>query len=347
MLRSRLFPLWIVALMLGGGLVACEQPSTSDVSQTEEGVLRLGSVAAVDTVARAVAPSGRPLVIDGFRGSVALTGTAASTADLQFVKRGRGEDAETARGVLQDVIITESGTQSAYTYALETDGEAYATVDVTGTVPRATVLRVEKSKGPVSLTGIDGPLTVKHEHGPVTIREAADSVTVEIRTGDVTAHFAALPTDAAVSLRTENGDVTLRVPPDASAEITAETDAGDIRSQGLSMTEQHFTPREAGGQYSAQLEPGEASVDLRTKNGTILIAAADTMTAEPGMTAPDDTVQAPVEPPAPPVPTSDTTVAPETSTDTAVSPAAPTDSIPTTPASSDSVVTDSATSDGG
>jgi hypothetical protein len=317
MLRFRLFPLWMVALMLGGGLVACEQPSTSDVSQTEEGVLRLGSVAAVDTVTRAVAPSGRPLVIDGFRGSVALTGTGASTAELQFVKRGRGKDAETARGVLQDVTLTESGTQDAYTYALETDGGAYATVDVTGTVPRATVLRVEKSKGPVSLTGIDGPLTVKHEHGPVTIREAADSVTVEVRTGDVTAHFAALPTDAAVSLRTQNGDVTLRLPPDASAEITAETDAGDIRSQGLSLTDQHFTPRDAGGQYSAQLEPREATVDLRTKNGTILIAAADTMSAEPAMTVPDDTVQAPVEPPAPPVPTSDTTVAPEAPMDTA------------------------------
>ena len=316
MLRVRLFPLWIVALMLGGGLVACEQPSTSDVSQTEEGVLRLGSVAAVDTVTRAVAPSGRPLVIDGFRGSVALTGTGASTAELKFVKRGRGKDAETARGVLQDVTLTESGTQDAYTYALETDGGAYATVDVTGTVPRATVLRVEKSKGPVSLTGIDGPLTVKHEHGPVTIREAADSVTVEVRTGDVTAHFAALPTDAAVSLRTQNGDVTLRLPPDASAEITAETDAGDIRSQGLSLTEQHFTPRDAGGQYSAQLEPGEASVDLRTKNGNVLIAAADSLPADTAMTPQDDSAPGMPDRPAPPVPTSDTTVAPEGSPDT-------------------------------
>lgn len=302
--------------MLVGFLGACEQPSTSDVSQTEEGVLRLGSVAAVDTVARAVAPSGRPLVIDGFRGSVALTGTAQPTADLQFVKRGRGKDAETARGVLQDVTITESGTQDAYTYTLETDGGAYATVDVTGTVPRATVLRVEKSSGPVRLAGIDGPLTVKHEHGPVTIREAADSVTVEIRTGDVTAHFAALPSDAAVSLRTENGDVTLRVPPDASAQINAETDAGEIRSQGLSLTDQHFTPRDAGGQYSAQLEPGEASVDLRTKNGNVLIAAADSLPADTAMTPQDDSAPAMPDRPAPPVPTSDTTVAPERSSDT-------------------------------
>ena len=327
MLRFRLFPLWMVALMLGGGLVACEQPSTSDVSQTEEGVLRLGSVAAVDTVTRAVAPSGRPLVIDGFRGSVALTGTGASTAELKFVKRGRGKDAETARGVLQDVTLTESGTQDAYTYALETDGGAYATVDVTGTVPRATVLRVEKSKGPVSLTGIDGPLTVKHEHGPVTIREAADSVTVEVRTGDVTAHFAALPTDAAVSLRTQNGDVTLRLPPDASAQIEAETDAGAIRSQGLSLTDQHFTPRNAGGQYSAQLEPGEATVDLRTKNGNILMTAGDSLPADTAGAAPEDTLGSSSGMVAPPIPTADTTVAAEATSDTASVAPATTDTV--------------------
>lgn len=322
MAPSRVVRLWIAAVVILALVGACEQPSTSDVSQTEEGVLRLGSVEAVDTVARAVSPSGRPLVLDGFRGSVDLRGAEEQTADLQFVRRGRGKDAETARGVLEDVTITESGTQTAYTYTLEAEGGANATVDVSGTVPVGTELEVEKSTGAVSLTGIDGPLTVKHEHGPVSIRKAADSVTVEIRTGDVTAHFTTLPADAAVSLRTQNGDVTLRVPSDASAQIEAETDVGVIRSQGLSMTEQHFTPRNAGGQYSAQLEPGEATVDLRTKNGTILIAAADSVPSDTTMTPPGDTMQGPAGAPVPSVPTTDTTVAPEASTDTAsVSPA--------------------------
>ncbi|PSQ95361.1 MAG: hypothetical protein BRD55_10900 [Bacteroidetes bacterium SW_9_63_38] len=312
--------LWIAALVLTGLLGACEQPSTSDVSQTEAGTFQLGSVAAVDTVARAVAPSGRPLVLDGFRGSVDLQGTAQSTADLQFVKRGRAKDTETARGVLADVAVTESGTQEAYTYTLETNGGGTATVDLTGTVPTATVLRVKKSSGPVSIAGVDGPMTVTHEHGPVIIQGATDSVEVEIRNGDVTVHLAALPTDAAVSLRTANGDVTLRVPPDASAKLTAETEAGDVRSQGLSLTEQYFSPRGAGGQYSAQLEPGEATVDLQTKNGTILIAAADAM---PTDTAATDTATAPSAGPlqktpeasAPPVPAADTTVRPTAESD--------------------------------
>ena len=321
MVRSRRVCLLGVVSVVVGLLAACEQPQTSDVSRTDDGVLRLGSVAAVDTVTRAVAPSGRPLVIKGFQGSVALRGTTATTARLRFVRRGRGTDAAAAREALSAVTITESGTPAAYTYTLDTDGEAVATVDVTGTVPQGTALTVEQSSGPVRIAGVDGPLTVKHEHGPVGLQDAADSVTVEVRNGDVAAHFATLPPDAEGSLRTANGDVTLRVPPDASAQISAQTEAGDIRSQGLPLTEQHFSPRNAGGQYSAQLEPGEATVDLQTKNGTILIAAADSMPAD---TAATDTTTAPSAAPlqespdtsAPPVPAADTTVRPTASPET-------------------------------
>lgn len=320
-------------LVLAVGLwAACEQPQTSDVSRTDEGVLRLGSVAAVDTVTRAVAPSGRPLVIKGFQGSVALRGTTATTARLRFVRRGRGADAAAAREALSAITITESGTPAAYTYTLDTDGDAVATVDVTGTVPRRTALTVEQSSGPVRIAGVDGPLTVKHEHGPVTLREATDSVTVEIRNGAVAAHFAALPPDAAVSLRTANGDVSVQLPPSASAQVDAQTDAGDIRSQGLPLTDQHFTPRNAGGQYSAQLEPGEATVDLRTNNGTILIAAADTTGPVPGRV---DTTSS-VSPPSVPVPTVDTTVVPEASSADTMAPASPApDTVPGDTASAD------------
>jgi FlaG/FlaF family flagellin (archaellin) len=320
---SRLSLLLAIAVLLTAALGACRQPSTTDVDQTEEGVLRLGSVEAVDTVARAVAPSGRPLVIEGFRGPVALEGGPGSTADLQFVRRGRGADAETARGVLEDITITESGSDESYTYTLETDGGAYAAVDVRGTVPRDADLTVDRSTGPVTLDGIAGPLTVTHEHGPVTIRGAAASVEVEIKNGDVAVQMAALPADATVALRTVNGDVTVRLPPDASAQLSAETSAGLIRTQGLALAEQNFTPRDAGGEYTAQLGPGEAPVELQTKNGSIRIAAladSDTTQAAPidtvgTPTAAPDTAPAPAPDRA--VPPADTTVAAPAAPDTA------------------------------
>lgn len=306
-----------VVLLLVVGLGACEQPSTTDVDRTEEGVLRLGSVEAVDTLTRAVSPSGRPLTIEGVRGTVELQGTDDPTAQLRFVRHGRGKDAETARGVLADLDITESGSETGYTYTLEKNGGAYAAVDVTGAIPRTTALTIDRTTGPVSITGIEGLLTVTHEHGAVSIREAADSVTVEVKNGDVDVQFAALPSAAEVTLRTVNGDVNLSLPPDASAQLSAETSVGAVQTQGLDLTEQHFTPRDAGGQYSAQLGDGAASVELQTKNGSILIAAVDTGRAEP---APGDPVAAPERTGAVPdltVPPSDTTVTPTAPSDTA------------------------------
>lgn len=310
MLVSRRSLVVVFVLVAGGLLGACQQPGTTDVDQTEEGVVRLGSVEAVDTLARGVAPNERPLVFDGFRGRVDLRGTDRETAELRFIKRGRGEDAETARGVLQDVSVQESGMQDTYTYTLDATGGAYAAVDVSGTVPRRTELRLERLTGPVRVTGVRAPITVRHEHGPVTLRGTADSLDVEIQNGDVEVHAAEVPPDAVVRLRTTNGDVTLRLPPATSAQISAQTSAGVVRTQGLPLADQRFNPRNAGGRYDAQLGPGGgASVDLHTEAGSILIAAPAPAT--------DTSASSPLSPDTLQVPRSDTTVSPHPVPDTA------------------------------
>ncbi|MFB6248570.1 MAG: DUF4097 family beta strand repeat-containing protein [Salinibacter sp.] len=299
----------LLALLAAPVLGACQQPGTTDVDQTDDGVLRLGSVEAVDTVARAVAPNDRPLVIDGFRGRVDLEGAPQETAELRFVRRGRGADAAAARGVLEDVTITESGSEQNYTYTLESTAAAYAAVDVIGTVPREATLRIERSSGPVVISGVRGALTVRHEHGPVTLRDTGGPVDVEIRNGDVEVQAASLPADGAVRLRTSNGDVTLRLPPDASAQISAETSAGALRTRGLALTDERFDPQGAGGRYEARLGAGATPVELRTENGSVLVAAAeptalDTSTAEGEEAGPLD------------APRSDTTVDPQAPADT-------------------------------
>jgi len=310
-------PLIIACVFVLPGLLgACQQPSTTDVDQTEEGVVRLGSVEAVDTLARGVTPNDRPLVLDGFRGRMDLTGADQEGAELRFVKRGRGEDAATARGVLADVSVQESGSQDTYTYSLEAAAGAYAAVDVSGTVPRGTELRLEGSTGPVTVTGVRAPITVAHDHGSVSLRGTADSLDVKIENGDLSVHAAEVPPDAEVRLRTTNGDVTLRLPPASSAQISAQTSVGVIRTQGLPLTDQRFNPQNAGGRYDAQLGAGGASVELRTENGSVLIAARDT-------TATESTVR-----PSPPVdslrvPPSDTTVTPQPASDTMNAPPTP------------------------
>ncbi len=286
-----------VLLLLVGG---CQSAEQTDVDRAPDGAVQLGAVEATDTLSRTVAPSGRPLVLDGFRGAVSIRGGDDATADLTFVRRGRGDTPETARAARDDISISESGSQDTYTYTLESGRQsmAYAAVDVTGTVPRATTLRVEQVSGPVTIDGATGPLTVRQDHGPVTIRGGAASVDVSVQNGDLAAHFQTVPPDATVTLETANGDVTLHLPPDASARLDAQTNAGAIRTDGLSPTNERFNPLDAGGRYRAEMGTGEASIEVRTNNGTIRFQAADTTQGgRPG--PPPDTLA---------VPASDTTV---------------------------------------
>ena len=290
---------------LGGG---CQRAQESEVARTDDGVLRLGTVEVVDTVARAVAPSDRPLVVEGLRGSVRLTGAEQTTADLSFVRRGRGDTREAGQSVVEGISITESGTESEYAYTLAADQEDYAAVDVRGRVPRRTALRVDRLSGPVHVAGVEGSLTVTHAHGDVTVQGAAGPAEVTIKNGDVEIGFRALPTEGTHLIETANGDLRLRLPPDETVQIDAQTDAGTIRTRGLTFTNEQFAPINAGARYDAQMGEGGPTVELRTQNGSIVVEAADTARA-------DTTTSAPQEPAT--VPSTDTVVAPQPDADTA------------------------------
>ncbi len=290
---------------LGGG---CQRAQESEVARTDDGVLRLGTVEVVDTVARAVAPSDRPLVVEGLRGSVRLTGAEQTTADLSFVRRGRGDTREAGQSVVEGISITESGTESEYAYTLAADREDYAAVDVRGRVPRRTALRVDRLSGPVHVAGVEGSLTVTHAHGDVTVQGAAGPAEVRIKNGDVAVGFQSLPPGGTHRIETANGDLRLRLPPDETVQIDAQTDAGTIRTRGLTFTNEQFAPINAGARYDAQMGEGGPTVELRTQNGSIVVEAADTARA-------DTTTSAPQEPAT--VPSTDTVVAPQPDADTA------------------------------
>lgn len=305
------FP-WLIAaliVLLSGLLGACRRSGTSDVARTDEGVLQPGTVEAVDTLARAVAPSNRPLVLEGMRGSVHLTGADRTTADLSFVRRGRGTDAGAARSVLGDISITEEGTEREYVYTLTAGRrEGYAAVDVRGQVPRPAALRIDRISGPVHLAGVEGRLTVEHEHGSVNVRGAAAPVAVDIENGDVHVGFRAVPEEGPIRLRTANGDVRVGLPPEGSAQIDAQTRVGTIRTHGVSLDAERYEPLEAGARYDAQMGENGPTIELRTENGSITVQAADT--------AQVDTAEASSAPETPPVAPPDTTVSPPAVPDT-------------------------------
>lgn len=304
---SRLLIVSLLALSLGGLLSACQDSEETGVARTEEGVLRPGSVVVTDTATRAVAPSERPLVLEGLRGSVHLTGTDQSTADPSFVLRGRGDTREAGQSVLEGISITESGTDAEYTYALSAEQEDRAAVDIRGQVPRQATLRIDRLSGPVRIDSVEGALTIDNQHGNVHVQGAAAPVEVTITNGNVQVDFQSVPAEEPILLETSNGDIRLGLATGASAQIDAQTDVGTIRTQGLSFTNEQFALVNAGARYEAQLGEGGPTIELRTQNGSITIRAvsrARTDTTEAGQR------------PAPTVPSSDTTLPSRTVPDT-------------------------------
>ncbi len=276
----------------------CQRPDEAGVGQEPDGTLQIGTMEATATVQRGVTPGDRQLVIDAFRGGVSLGASSDPTASLTFTKRGRGDDAASAGEVLESITITESGTAEAYTYEVAAEAQNRATVDVAGTIPPQTPLRVEKEVGPVQLDSLVGPITVRQDYGDVRIRGAASETEVTLEVGDITAHFQRIPATASVTLQAQNGDIILALPPEASARVTAETQAGVIRSQGLSFGAQSLVPMNAGFRYTAQLGDGESSINLTTDNGTITLQAAPTgpSTRAADTTASPDTLAPPTTP---------------------------------------------------
>jgi hypothetical protein len=290
----------LVAVLLALGSAGCEYFGEPEaVGRTDEGALALGRVEATTTVTRVVAPSGRTLVLDGFRGSVRLEATDEPTARLVFTKRGRGSDAEAARAVADGIMVAEEGTDDAYTFTLEADEADRSAVDVRGLVPAGVAVRIDWKSGPVLLSGLEGPITVESQSGDVRVGGAAQGVQVSLRNGDVLAGFARLPADATVRLKTLNGDVTLVVPSAARAAIHAETQAGPIRvpedgAGGFSFAKQDLAVSGAGATFEATLGDGGASVDLVTENGAVTLRPG-TMRRLPDV-APDAS-RAPLPPP--------------------------------------------------
>jgi hypothetical protein len=322
-----------VALLMAGpvlvGVGGCTSAGDeAEMGRTSTGRLVVGRVAADEPVTRAVAPGERTLVLRGYAGNVRLEGTPDDgTAQLTFTKRGRGDDQSEAQNALGGIDIGESGNAQQYVYDITARREARTSVDVGGTVPARTALRVQVGSGTVALTGITGRLEIDHVNGDVYAAGAGADVIATTRNGSITVGMAQLPDTATVRLRTSNGDITLALPPDAGTQVEAETDAGAVRTR-LAFEPARLRATGAGTRFTGQIGEGGAQVELRTENGDIAIRRGpietlglpDSVAVETDdrIGAPDTTAP---EGGAPPV-TSDTTGGTAATPDTTATPSA-------------------------
>lgn len=269
---------------------ACGE-SRNDVGEAEEGRLVLGNIEEREVAERGVATGGRSLVFQGFHGNIRLDATAGRFADLQFEKIARGDDREAARRLLQDVTVSEQGSDEEFRYVIDSPNKRRTAVDVRGFVPEPTRIHITWESGTISLSGHDGPLHVTNGSGRVEAAGVAGDAEIRLQNGGILLGVADLPSGANIVLETANGDVDVTLPPGSSTQIAAQTAAGDIQTTGLQFTDRSIEPIGAGAEFNGQLGRGSARLRVRTENGTIHLRSGR-MTRLPGadtLAAPQDT----------------------------------------------------------
>jgi hypothetical protein len=109
------------------------------------------------------------------------------------------------------------------------DGWGGGSSDFRVTVPRNTSVVVQSGwGGDIVCTNIAGDIDIKSSNGEIRLDDVAGGVAVETMNGEIRANVRELHADKPLSFTSTNGEVVVRVPPDAKANVRLRTQNGAV-----------------------------------------------------------------------------------------------------------------------
>jgi len=97
------------------------------------------------------------------------------------------------------------------------------------TVPKDTILEVQNGwGGSVEVSNLEGDLSLKGMNCEVSLNDVTGATSIETMNGTIHANYRGIPANKPVSISTMNGEVILRVPEDAKANVRFRTHNGSI-----------------------------------------------------------------------------------------------------------------------
>ena len=214
MKNSRLFPSFVVAAALALVLVA--------VARAEP---------AVSTIKFSDPAKPGTVKILAARGDIRITG--ADTPEITV----RSEAKAVTKAPRQDGlrVLTPSSsfalTEKDNVVTLDgiSGGWSGSSADYTLTVPRGTSVNVQNSwGGDITCSGTTGDVEIKSMNGEIRLDDIAGGVLVETLNGEIRATIRALQENKPLSFTSMNGEVVLRLPAAAKANVRLRTQNGSV-----------------------------------------------------------------------------------------------------------------------
>lgn len=127
------------------------------------------------------------------------------------------------------------------------------------------VISVRGDIGEIKITDARGEITVRNDIGEIVVRNVVGTLDAGTSMGAVDADIASLGPEDRVKLESGMGEVRLRIPTDARADITADCGMGSIRNN----LGEGFVCRVRDGDISGKLNGGGSPVSLKSGMGAI------------------------------------------------------------------------------
>lgn len=219
---------------------------------------------------------GDTLALSNTNGSVIIGTWDRSEIRVEAVKKVRHRDKDRAQEVMDKLLIDIE--QSAGRIDIETRypkiGDSWlsgwnvsANVEYTITLPEQADLDVSTVNGKVAVEGVRGRLDVRTTNGGIRIDNAGGTVQARTTNGGIDAELRQIDAGEDLSFRTTNGSITVSLPEEIHANLTARTTNGSIRTD---------FPVQVVGKMSrtrieGEINGGGGKLDLKTTNGGIKI----------------------------------------------------------------------------
>jgi len=141
------------------------------------------------------------------------------------------------------------------------------------TVPRDVELdTIDTVNSDVVVNGVTGAISTESVNGKLHVTGVSGNVKTDTVNGNIDMEFVQLGSGQRVSVDAVNGRVVLRLPLNASAQVSAETLNGSIDADDFGLTpDSGFVGHDLDGQIGS----GDARVSIDTVNGSVAIKKRD------------------------------------------------------------------------
>lgn len=216
--------------------------------------------------------AGGRISIENINGGIDITGGTGNAVEITVVKRAGSQKyldgIEVIVDARDDLIRIETKhpeNKGWFNWGGDSSGSVHYTLSVPA---NANLDTIESVNGDIEIRGVYGLVKAETVNGSIEARDLSANAGLETVNGSVEAVFTSLTGAQKVECESVNGRVTLVLPDNADASISAETVNGGIDGDDFGLkTNKGFVGRDLDGEVG----DGSARVSLSTVNGGIKI----------------------------------------------------------------------------